>query len=194
MSQQTKKSAQSATKAEAGAGKSENVVKLGSATVKELLASGASEAKKAQEQAIEFGKESADKFAKSADAACKVAYDALGLSQGNMEAIVECSNLTASFAKDLGSEIFEYANKAFSDNLEISKEIFACRTVNEMVDLQAKIVKNSLDNWFSEEGKLSSMIFEYGSEAAEPLNERIAQANEQWTSSLSCCPMFGSKA
>ena len=188
MTQQVKKPSQPSAKAASVAGKqSENVVKLGSAAVKELLASGATEAQKVQEKAFEMGRESADKLAKSTDAACKVAYDFLGLSKGNMEAAVECGNLTAAFTKDISSEIFAYTNKVFAENMETSKEFFACRTINDMVDLQGKMLKNSLDSLFSETGKVASMLFEYGSEAIEPINERISEANEQFSKAVSSC-------
>jgi phasin family protein len=166
---------------------SENVVKIGSAAVKELLANGANEAQKVREKAMEISRESADKLAKSADVISKSACEVAGLSRGNMEAAVECGNLTASFAKDLSSEIFEYTNKAFSDNLEISKEIFSCRTITEMAELQNRIIKNSLHNFLNETGKIAGMLFEYSQEAFEPINERISEATEQLNKTIASC-------
>lgn len=169
----------------------ENVVKIGSAAVKDLLANGATEAQKVQakvqEKVLEFGRESADKLAKSADVAGKTMSELLELSRGGAESAVECGNLTASFTKDLSSEIFEYVNKAFSNNVEVSKEFFACRTINEIAELQSKIIKNSLNSFLGETGKISNMLFEYSSEALEPINERIAQASEQFSKTISSC-------
>lgn len=166
-------------------GAAENVLKIGSSAVKDMLANGASEAQKVQERAFEFGRESADKLAKSADAACQALYEMAGMSRSSAEAAVECSNLTSSFIKDLSAEIFEYTNKSFSDQIEISKEFFGCRTLNDMVELQQKLIKNSLDSWFSETGKISGMILEYSSEAAQPLNEKIAEAGDQFVKTFS---------
>ncbi len=163
----------------------ENVVKISSNAVKDLLANSASEAQKAQEKAFEMGRESAEQLSKSADAITKSLYEAISMSRDSVDAAIECGNLTASLAKDLSSELVECANKAFSDNIELSKNIFACRTINDMVDLQTKVVKNSLDNFFNQSGKITSMLFEYSSEAIEPINERIAQATEQFSKSIS---------
>jgi len=185
-SQSAAKSA-SATTNKPTESKSENVVKIGSAVVKELLANGASEAQKVREKALEISRESADKLAKSADVISKSAYEVAGLSRGNMEAAVECGNLTASFAKDLSSEIFEYTNKAFSDNLEISKEIFSCRTITEMAELQNKLIKNSLNSFLNETGKIAGMLFEYSSEALEPINERVSEATEKLSKTVASC-------
>lgn len=162
----------------------ESVVKISSSAVKDLLANGASEAQKVQEKAFEMGRESAEHISKSADAITKSLYEAISMSRDNVETMVECGNLAASLAKDVSSEIIEYANKTFSDNVELSKSVFACRTINDMVDLQNRIVKNSLDSFFNQSSKLSGMVFEYSSEAIEPINERFAQATEQMSKAL----------
>jgi hypothetical protein len=92
--------------------------------------------------------------------------------------------MTATLAKDISAELFESANKAFSDNLELSKELFSCRTFNDMFELQNKIIRNSIDNFFNQSVKLSGMFFEYTTEALEPINERVAQATEQFSKVL----------
>lgn len=157
----------------------ENVARISSAAVKDLIANGASEAQKAQEKAFEMGREGAKHIAKSADAVTKSLYEAISISRDNVEAMVECGNLTASLAQDISNEIMEYANKNFSDGMELSKDIFACRTINDMVDLQSRIIKTSLDGWFNQSSKLTNMIFEYSAEALEPINERVSDASEK---------------
>lgn len=163
----------------------ENVVKISSSAVKDILANGASEAQKAQEKAFEMGRESAEQISKSADAIAKSLYEAVSMSRDNVDTMIECGNLTASLAKDISSEMAEFANKAFSDNVELSKSMIACRTINDMMDLQTKLVKSTMDNFFNQSSKLSNMIFEYSTEAFEPINERVAQATEQFSKSIS---------
>lgn len=162
----------------------ENVVKIGSNAVKDFLSTGADEAQKAQEKLFEFSRESAENFAKSADAASKVMYEMIGISRDNIETAVECGNLTASLVKDISSEVFENANRTFSDNVEISKDFFACRTINDMMDLQSRVAKQAIDSFFNQSVKLSGMFFEYSTEALEPINERVAQATEQFSKAL----------
>lgn len=163
----------------------ESVVNIGSTAMKDLLANSATEAQKAHEKAFEIGRESAEHISKSADAVTKSLYDSIAISRDNVEAMIECGNLTASLAKDMSSELFEYANKAFSDNIEISKDVFSCRTLNDVLDLQNRIVKSSMDSFFNESSKLSNMLFEYSSEFFEPINERVSQASEQLSKTLS---------
>lgn len=157
----------------------ENVVKIGGKAVKDFMASSADEAQKAQEKVFAIGREGAEQIAKSADAVTKVLYETISIGRDNIETCIECGNLGASLAKDVSSEVFEAANRSFSDTIETSKEFFACRTINDMVELQNKIVKSTIDNFFNESVKLSGMIFEYTTEALEPINERVAQTTEQ---------------
>lgn len=163
----------------------ESVVRIGSSAVKDLLANSASEAQKAQEKAFEMGRENAQHITKTADAVTKSLHEAIGMSRDNVEAIVECGNLTASLAQDMSNEIMEYTNKSFSDYVELSKNVFACRTINDIVDLQNRIVKSSLDSFFNQSTKLSGMMFEYSAEALEPINERVAQTTEHLSRTLS---------
>jgi phasin family protein len=157
----------------------ENVVKIGGKAVQDFIATSAGEAQRAQEKAFALSRESAEHFAKSADNVTKALYEAVSMSRDNIETVMECSNAAAALAKDVSSEAFEFANRAFSEQLEMSKEFFACRTINDMFELQNRIFKTAMDNCFNESAKLSSMVFEYTTEALEPLNERVAKVSEK---------------
>ena len=163
----------------------ETVVKIGGKALKDFMATSAEEAQKAQEKVFALGREGAENIAKSADAVTKALSETVELSREGVEACIECANLSASLVKDVSSELFESTNKAFSDNVELSKDLFACRTLSDMFDLQNRIVKNSIDQFFNQSLKLSSMVFEYSNEALEPINEHFAQTAEQLTKTLS---------
>lgn len=162
----------------------ENVVKIGSRAAKDFLSQSAGEAQKAQDKILAMSREGAEQFAKSADAMTKALYETISASRENIEAAVECGNVTAALAKDVSSEMFEYANKNFSDGVEVSKELFACRTINDVMELQNRIVKSTMDNAFAQSSRLSNLLFEYSAEALEPINERVAQASEQISKTL----------
>ncbi len=163
----------------------ENVVRIGSSAMKEFLSSSTGEAQKAQEKMFSMGRDQAEQFAKSADAMSKMMVESVAMSRDNIETCIEYGNMTASFAKDMSAEMMESANKAYSDNVEISKAFFACRTINDMMDLQSKAARNMIDNFFNQSMKYSNMFFEFSSETLEPINERIAQTTEQLSKSMS---------
>lgn len=132
----------------------------------------------------QFSGQGAEQLAKASSAASKSMNDAIELSKENAEAVIESSNIAAGASKTVGAELFNYANKAFSQNVEISKELFACRTLNDMFDLQSRVMKNNLDGFFSESVKLSELMFEAANNAAEPIQERIQDAAERVNKTL----------
>ncbi len=132
----------------------------------------------------QFSKQGAEQLAKASDAASRALNDVVELSKDNVEAYVECGNIASGAGKYVGSEIMSYANKTFSDQVEMSKELFSCRTLNDMFDLQSKMLKNNLDGFFSESVKLSEMMFAAASSAAEPLQERMEVTAERVTKSM----------
>lgn len=161
--------------AEAVAETSEKVVNFNNEAVKSFFSTGAGEAQKAQEKIFSLGRESAEQIAKSTDAATKALFEAVSASRENLETCIECSNATAAFAQELSSEVFDSTNRAFSDSVELSKELLACRTLNDMLELNSRAVKNACDSFFEQTSKLSDMVFEYSNEAMEPLNERVSE-------------------
>ncbi|MFW0776727.1 MAG: phasin family protein [Rickettsiales bacterium] len=142
------------------------------------------EVQKAQEEIFSISREGVENLTESAEKASKLISEGVALSRDNIEACVECSNLAASFSKDISAEISESANKAFSDNVELAKEFFACRTLNDIVELQNRAAKNTLDNFFQQSFAFSNLFFEYGNEALEPINERVSKATQQISKTL----------
>lgn len=198
MSQASKKSSQPTAKLasdnkskanfanfESGRNSAETVVKMGGKAVKDFMSTSAYDAQKAQDKMFAMTRESSEQLVKSADTVTKVMYETIGLCRDNVETMIECGNMTAALIKDMSTELFEASNQTFSENLELSKEFFACRTFHDMFDLQNRMMKQTMDKYFTQSMKLSSMMFEYANEAIEPINERISEASEQISKALS---------
>ncbi len=157
----------------------ENVVKIGSNAMKDLISSGTGEMQRAQEKMYEMSREGAANMSKSADMASKAMYEMITIGRDNLEACLECSATFSNLAKTMSQEVSDYMSRTFSDQVELSKEAFSCRTLNDMIELQNKVVKQSIDSYFNECMKLYNMVFECASEAVEPINQRISDATEQ---------------
>lgn len=132
-----------------------------------------------QSSATKTNRDAADQLSKTAANATKSVNDAMELSRENTEALVECGNIAASVSKQMGAEITNYINKTFTQNSELSKQLLACRTLNDMFDLQNKFIKANLDAFFTESVKLSEMAFQCMSDVSEPLNERVSETTER---------------
>jgi phasin family protein len=170
--------------AESARGNAENVMKLGTDAVRDFFSTGAGEAQKAQEKVFAIGRENAENIARSADVATKGLNEAISDARKTIEAYVECGNITTEMTKTLSAELFQFANQAAARNMEVSKEIFGCRTLNDLFELQSRLFKSNVDNFFSESVKMSEMLFQYATEAAEPLSERVSQAANRFSRSL----------
>lgn len=160
-------------------------MKLGTDAIKGIFGPGAADAQKMSEKVFGFGKEGADHVTRSAEAASRSLNEAVAISQDNMEACVECGNITAELSKAVSEEVFEFTNQLFSKNVDLSKQLFACRTINDMFDLQSKFFKTNIDKIFNETAKISEMSFKMASKASEPINGRVAAVSKRVKKSFS---------
>lgn len=138
-----------------------------------------------QDQLNAFGQQSAEQIAKSAETASRSVEDMVDLSKKNADAAVKAGDIAVSSSKNMGAEFINFANRSFSQNVELSKELFGCRTLNDMFDLQSKIVKSNMDDFFSESVKFSEMVFQCAEQVSEPLNERVSETAERLNKTLS---------
>jgi hypothetical protein len=126
-----------------------------------------------------LARESADQLARTSSTASRAMGEAMELARENAEAMVECSNVAISVSKEIGAELITYANKTFSQNVELGKQLLSCRTLNDMFDLSSKFMKTNLDSFFSESVKLSEKMFQCATDVSEPLNERMSETSER---------------
>ena len=157
----------------------DTVVNMNNKAMQDMQQSLTSEAQKAQEQFYTMGRESAEQFAKSADSAGQTINEVSNICRENIEACIESGNIAASIAKEVSEELAEYASHTASESVELNKALFACRTLNDVVELQNKVVQSSVENTFEQWSRLSSSLFESFNEIAEPINQRIAESTDQ---------------
>jgi phasin family protein len=156
----------------------QRVVKMHADTMKDLMSKGAKDTREAQSKLFDISREGAAQFARTAEKATDTINDAVAQTRGTLEACIESANTAADMAKSLTNEMFRYANESFSENVEITKDVFTCRTINDVLDLQNKLMRANVDSFFNETMRLSEMFFDYSSEASAPLNQRLTQAAE----------------
>lgn len=137
-----------------------------------------------QEKMTKFCSEAAEQFQRSAGGSSKATQETMELSRENAEAMVEVMNLAMAMMKEMGAEAISCANKVFSRNVELSKEAFTCRTLNDMFDLAGRATKANLDIFFSQSVKFSEMAFQMATEVSEPLNERVSESAERFSKAM----------
>lgn len=137
-----------------------------------------------QDKITKFARESAEQLSKSGSSATRAMNEAMSLSRENSEAAVEVSNVAIAVSKEIGAELIGYLNKTFSQNVELSKQVLSCRTLNDMFDLSGRFVKSNLDNFFSESVKISELMFQSANSISEPVNERISDTTERLSKAM----------
>jgi hypothetical protein len=139
------------------------------------VASNGIEVKNAKRKVSTIGQENTEQFAESADMVSNMLNDTIEMSRATLETCMECGNRTAALVQDVKSEVSDYANKTFSDAMATSKDFLACRTLNDMFELQGRIITYAVDSCFNQSSKLSGMMFEYASEILKPSMTRSAR-------------------
>ncbi len=161
------------------ADQSEAMLKMGADAVRNMM-SGAPDASQ-----FFKGMPGNDQFGQSAQAASSSMNDMMNMGKDHIDTAVTCSSIAVNAGKNIGAELFNYANKSFSQNVEMSKEVFGCRTLNDMFDLQSKVMKTNMEHFINESVKMSEMMFKAASQVSEPLNERISESTKRMSKNMS---------
>ncbi len=135
----------------------------------------------AQQKFASYAREASEQMSRSSQAAQRGAEEAMSIARENAETLVEVSNVAVTVSKELMAEMISYMNKQFAQNVELSKQVLTCRTLNDMFDLTTRIMKANLDAFFSESVKISEMMFQCATDCSEPLNERMTESTERMT-------------
>jgi phasin family protein len=162
----------------------ESIAKLSSDTLKDFFLSGSEETQKAHEKFFAIGRESVENVSRAVDAATRTLNDFVSLARENADAAVEVNHIAADIAKSINAEIVSCTNSNFSDNVELCKEAFACRDINDAMELHNKWLSTNVENFFAQSTRLAEMFFQLATEASEPINERVAEATERLSKSL----------
>lgn len=138
----------------------------------------------AQSQFQEFGRGSAEQFNRSATQMAEVLHELYEISRENTAVLTEAGNRVVSVTKDMGAEIITYANRGFAQNVELSKQVMSCRTLNDLFDWAGKLFKANLDGYFTQSVQLSEMLFEAANEISDPINQCVSETTERLSRTL----------
>ena len=139
----------------------------------------------AQEKLSSFARESSEQMSKASQGANRAAAEAMESAREQISVMTEVCNVAASVSKELAAEMINYLNKQFAQNVELSKQVLTCRTLNDMFDLSTRITKANLDAFFSQSVKVSEMVFQCATDVSEPLNECVSQTSVRMAKAMS---------
>jgi hypothetical protein len=156
----------------------DDLISQSTRVVEDVLSSSAKEAKKAQESALEIGRESFENFSKSTDAALNGLNQLFDMGKDSADAAVESANIAAEVTQSISSELSDLANSVIAAQFKALENFLSCKTVSDIFNLQSNYLKDNVDGAFERTVKLAELALRY-SDAAEPFNEVAAKAGDK---------------
>jgi len=98
---------------------------------------------------------------------------ATAYNQENVDAIVASSKIATKAAESLGAEISAYSKKSYEDGMAAAKELSACKSVSEFVEMQTEFGKTSIEDFVNGATRLNEMYVAAAKEVFAPLSARF---------------------
>lgn len=169
---------------ESNAVTTDQMVHAGTEAVKDFLAAGTEEAQKTQEKVLSFSKENLEKWTESTDKTVRTFAEAFAVNKEQVDALLESSKLAGELSRELHEEFLAEINTFFAENVELSKELLACRTLNDVVEVQNRAVQQHLALFFNNSARLTETWFKLATEVAEPISTQASQATARLNKTL----------
>lgn len=77
--------------------------------------------------------------------------------------------------KNIGGEMMQGCSQMFTESVELSKEIMACRSSKDVIALQTKATQQLLASYFDRTSKLCAMVFDSYTDSLNSLNKRTEE-------------------
>jgi len=166
------------TASTAAAGQVEDVVAAGKETVEAAVKATQEVAEKGYGQAVELMKDHAEKAQK----AIYGGYDEYtSLGKTNYDAYVTAMNVWSKGFEAIGKELYAFGQESVEVSVETGKTVMSCKTVNDLMELQNSMTKESYDKTVGEITKISEMSVKTVNEAIKPIQESLTGTFEKLT-------------
>jgi len=150
-------------------------------TVETVVKAGADVAAKGVEKATTMGQEQIAAAVKAGGQVFKTYEDAVAYNKENVDAFVQANNIMAKGMQDMNKVLFAMAQKNVEETVDLTKKMFGCKSVDDMVKLQSSLLKTNYAKAFDESRKISDMAVKLAEEAAAPIAGRVTVVVEKVT-------------
>ncbi len=132
----------------------------------------------AQQNVEEIGRQAWEKWARSADTAVDSLDDLVALNKQAADATFKCLSASGDIAQAIGEEISSLSNDVIAENIEALEGSFACRTINDFIDLQNELFRANSSRATNAALKIMELSAAYAN-AAEPIAEAASEISEK---------------
>lgn len=149
------------------------------ATVKPVAEETLQIVRETEEKAMKMGRDGIEEMLREADNFSRMARECMGVCTGTLSASVESGRAASQALREVNGKLMENVNRAFSENAELIKEAFACRTMGDMAKWHEHAMQRTMDRYFDELNAMWDLLFDGCGKAFEPLQEQSANASHQ---------------
>jgi phasin family protein len=106
----------------------------------------------------------------------KMTQDVAAMSQDQIDVLMKSSTILAKGMEDIMKTCIEIAQEAGEKGQTAAKTVMACKTLNELTDVQTRLAQTSFDEFMTYATRLSEKAVKVCTEAFEPLNDQMGRA------------------
>ncbi len=106
----------------------------------------------------------------------KMAQDAIAMSQEKMDAMMKSSTIFAKGLEDIIKTCMDIAQTSGEKNANMGKTLMACKTLNELTEVQSRMAQASFDDFMTNATKISEMSVKLCTDCFEPLNDQMSKS------------------
>jgi phasin family protein len=154
----------------------EKAVKAGKETAEKAMKAGSEAVTKAYDQAYSAAKETVQKTFPQAAARFE---ELAGLQRANLEALFSAGTVAMKNAETLSEEMLAFNKKAFEESVANAKKLMACKTMQEVVEVQTDLACAQIETTLAHAGKVTDLALKMAGEFVEPMQERFSLAVEK---------------
>ena len=108
--------------------------------------------------------------------------EANALSKGNIEAVVESLTAATKGAETVGAQAMAFSKKNWDEAVTAAKTLSGAKSVQEVIELQSKYAKASMEAYVSELNLLTETLSSSFKDTFKPINARMTAAVEKFQS------------
>jgi len=151
----------------------DKAVTSGKGTSERTLKAGFEAASKGFNQAATASKEQFQQFLPQAAGA----FNAMtGFQRGNLDAFAAAGMVAAKGVESLSGELLAFNRKVIEDSVANAKRLFDCKTINELVEVQADLARANFEQMIAQGTRITDLAVKVANEMAAPMREHAADA------------------
>lgn len=108
----------------------------------------------------------------------KTAEQFVTFGQGNVEALIQTSQIVATGLQDMSKQLAAHAQATVDDGMSTFRALSSVRSFKEAFDLQATFARAIFEKTVAQTGALTEASFKMAEQAYQPLAHRMSLAAE----------------